>query len=69
MLVVLQPTWVPVLDDYQDYHARYSKRNKVPLYLYGAGVTNDLPQEELMTSLFPLLCDILQIPTPYTIIR
>jgi hypothetical protein len=69
VLVVLQPTWVSVLDDYQDHHARYSKRNKVPLYLYGAGIPNIIPQEGPMTSLVPLLCDILQIPIPYTIVK
>lgn len=34
VLYALQPTWVPALKDREDNYARYSKRNKVPLYLY-----------------------------------
>ena len=66
VLYSLQPTWIPSLKEPEDYHARYSKRNRVPLYLYGAGVPAVLPKECLMTSLLPLLCDILHIPVPYT---
>ena len=69
VLYSLQPTWLPTLKDKEDYYARYSKRNKVPLYFYGAGVNLALPETSKMTSLLPMLCEILQIPIPYSAIR
>lgn len=66
ILYALQPTWIPELKDREDNFARYSKRNKVPLYLYGAGVPAVLPAECQMISLLPMLCHILNIPVPYT---
>lgn len=69
VLYVLQSTWIPTLEDREDNYARYSKRSKVPLYLYGAGIPRHLPQTCSMTTLLPTLCDILQVPVPYTVIR
>lgn len=69
VLFALQPTWIPDLKDREDNYVRYSKRNKVPLYLYGAGIPVHLPAEVPMTSLMPMLCDLLGIPVPYTAIR
>ena len=65
VLFALMPTWIPELKDPEDNHARYSKRHRVPLYLYGAGVNNSFPLEWKMTSLLPALCGILEIPAPY----
>lgn len=56
ILYSLVPTWIPTLKEREDNYARYSKRNRVPLYLYGAGVHQDLPQECQMTALLPMLC-------------
>ena len=36
ILYSLVPTWIPTLKEREDNYARYSKRNRVPLYLYGA---------------------------------
>ncbi len=69
ILYALQPTWIPALKDREDGYARYSKRCKVPLYLYGAGISADIKEECLMTSLLPMLCDILCIPVPYTAVK
>lgn len=69
VLYILQPSWIPALKDREDGYARYSKRCKVPLYLYGAGVPADWKEECRMTSLLPVLCDILHIPVPYTAIH
>lgn len=69
VLFALQPTWIPDLKDREDNFARYSKRNKVPLYLYGAGIPTALPANCQMTSLLPMLCDILRIPVPYTAVK
>lgn len=66
ILYSLVPTWIPTLKEREDNYARYSKRNRVPLYLYGAGVPQDLPQECQMTALLPMLCRILEVPIPYT---
>ena len=69
VLFVLQPTWIPALKDREDNYARHSKRNKVPLYLYGAGIPEKMPEECRMTSLLPLLCNLLHLPVPYTVIQ
>ncbi len=66
ILYSLVPTWVPTLKEREDNFARYSKRNRVPLYLYGAGVDAQLPDECQMIDLLPILCRILNIPVPYT---
>lgn len=69
VLYALQPTWIPALKDREDSYARYSKRSKVPLYLYGAGVPVRLPEECPMTSLLSVLCRMLEIPVPYTAVH
>ncbi len=66
ILYSLVPTWVPILKEREDNYARYSKRNRIPLFLYGAGVPRELPEACAMTELLPMLCDILDIPVPYT---
>lgn len=66
ILYGLQPTWVPELKDLEDSYARYSKRNKVPLFLYGAGIHTPERQECYMTDVLPTLCDVLGISVPYT---
>lgn len=66
VLYSLQPTWIPELKDVEDNYARYSKRSKVPLFFYGAGVTAPLRPECNMTDVLPTLCRILNIPVSYT---
>ena len=66
VLFCLLPTWLPELKDAEDSYARYSKRNKVPLFFYGAGVTSSLRPECKMIDVLPTLCRILDIPAPYT---
>lgn len=68
VLYTLLPTWIPELKNPEDHFARYSKRHKVPLYLYGGG-TVALPQECEMTSLLPFLCRLMEIPVPYTAVK
>ncbi len=68
VLYTLQPTWIPELKDPEDQFARYSKRHKVPLYLYGGGAVG-LPGECEMTSLLPFLCRLMEIPVPYTAVK
>ena len=67
VLLLLQPTWISSLKEREDNYARYSRRNKVPFYWFGAGTSEKLPQEGNMTSVLPLLCEMLQIPIPYSI--
>lgn len=62
----LQPTWIPELKDVEDNYARYSKRNIVPLFMYGAGVGNFIHPECDMIDLLPSICNIIGIPVPYT---
>lgn len=66
VLFSLQPAWIPELKDREDNLMRYSKRHKVPLYLYGAGTQAVESGNCRMTQLLPLLCRILDIPVPYT---
>lgn len=66
VLFSLQPTWIPELKDVEDSYVRYSKRNIVPLYLYGAGVGNVLRPDCDMVDLLPSMCNIVGIPVPYT---
>lgn len=66
ILYSLQPTWVADLKDREDYYAYYSKRHRVPLYLYGAGVPAGIPEKCQMTELLSIMCQILKIPVPYT---
>lgn len=66
VLYALQPTWIPELKDREDGFARYSKRSKVPFYLYGTGIPASLSAECRMVTLMPVLCNILKIPVPYT---
>lgn len=66
VLFCLQPTWMPVLRDREDGYFRYSKRNKVPVYLYGSGITMEILSECCMTDLLPTLCRIAGVPVPYT---
>lgn len=66
VLYSLQPTWIPELKDLEDNYLRYSKRSNVPFFWYGAGVTHPLHKECGMVDVLPTLCDMLNIPTPYT---
>lgn len=66
VLYSLQPTWVADLKDREDYYARYSKRHRVPLYLYGAGISLNMDSKCQMTELLAIMCQILRIPVPYT---
>lgn len=65
VLFSLQSTWIPELKDAEDNYARYSKRNKVPLFFYGAGVGEMLRPECEMVDVLPTLCRMLNIPIPY----
>ncbi len=66
VLYSLQPTWVADLKDREEYYAHYSKRHRVPLYLYGAGIPVNMSSRCQMTQLLSVICQILQIPIPYT---
>lgn len=68
VLYALQPTWIPEIKDPEDNFARYSKRHKVPLYIYGTD-GESLASECEMTSLLPFLCRLLKIPVPYTAVK
>lgn len=69
ILYSLQPMWVSQLKDKEDNYARYSKRNRVPLYLYGVGSGALLPADCPMVSLLPALCRLLGLPEPYFLDR
>ncbi|MEG0795552.1 MAG: alkaline phosphatase family protein [Odoribacter sp.] len=69
VLYSLLPTWIPELKDPEDNYARYSKRHKVPLYLYGAGLPVSLSSTCSMSALLSILCKILNIPVPYTSVK
>ena len=58
-----------ILKDKEDNYARYSKRNRVPLYLYGVGSGALLPADCPMVSLLPALCRLLGLPEPYFLDR
>lgn len=62
----LLPAWVPELKDREDVYFRYSKRNKVPVYLFGAGVNGRVRKECDMTDILPTLCGLLGLPVSYT---
>lgn len=66
VLFCLQPAWVPDLKDREDNYFRYSKRNKVPLYFYGAGINAPLSGECRIADILPTLCQIMGITPPYT---
>lgn len=66
VMYALLPAWVPELKDREDIYFRYSKRNKVPVYLFGAGVTGRVRKECHMTDILPTVCGLVGIPVPYT---
>lgn len=67
VLYSLLPTWIPELKELEDNYARYSKRSKVPLYLYGTGASFLQSHESYrMTDFLSCLCKIVNIPVPYT---
>ncbi len=66
VLYSLQPTWVADLKDREDYYVRYSKRHRVPLYFYGAGIPVNMDSKCQMTELLAIICQVLKIPVPYT---
>lgn len=66
VLYTLLPAWVPELKDREDIYFRYSKRNKVPVYLFGAGVGGKLRKTCKITDLLPTLCELIGIPSTYT---
>lgn len=62
----LQPAWIPELKDREDSYFRYSKRHKVPVYFYGAGVKTSYMKECRMTDILPTICRIAGVPVPYS---
>lgn len=66
VLFTLLPAWVPELKDREDIYFRYSKRNKVPVYFFGAGIDTKVRKECKMTDILPTLCALTGIPVPYT---
>lgn len=62
----LLPAWVPELKDREDVCFRYGKRNKVPVYLFGAGVNGRVRKDCDMTDILPTLCGLLGIPVSYS---
>lgn len=66
ILFTLQPTWVPELKDIEDSYLRYSKRSRVPVYFYGAGVGEFATTECRMVDVLPTVCRIAGVVVPYT---
>ena len=66
VMYALLPAWVPELKDREDIYFRYSKRNKVPVYLFGAGVNGRVRKECNITDILPTLCGLMGIPVSYT---
>lgn len=66
VLYTLLPAWIPELKDREDIYFRYSKRNKVPVYFFGAGMGYSVRKECRMTDILPTLCGLIGIPVPYT---
>lgn len=62
VLFSLQPAWVPELKDREDAYFRYSKRTKVPVFFYGAGVKTPSRKECKISDILPTLCHLLDIP-------
>ncbi|WP_251619776.1 alkaline phosphatase family protein [Odoribacter lunatus] len=67
VLFTLLPAWVTELKDAEDNYFRYSKRNKVPVYLYGAGIKGELRKECRMTDILPTFCFLMGMPALYTL--
>lgn len=65
VMFALQPSWLPELKDVEDNYFRYSKRTKVPVYFYGAGVGSAFSTECHMVDVLPTLCRIAGVPVPY----
>ncbi len=65
-MYTLLPAWVPELKDREDIYFRYSKRNKVPVYLFGAGMNGRVRRECYMTDILPTICGLIGIPVSYT---
>ena len=66
VLFSLHPAWLPEIREVEDTYFRYSKRARVPLYLYGCGVTPGSHGLCRMTDLLPTLCRLMGLPLPYT---
>jgi len=66
VMYALLPAWVPELKDREDIYFRYSKRNKVPVYLFGAGVNGRVRKECNITDILPTLCGLMGITVSYT---
>lgn len=66
VVYALLPAWVPELKDREDIYFRYSKRNRVPLYLFGAGIGDKVRKECRITDILPTVCRLLDIPVSYT---
>lgn len=66
VMYTLLPAWVPELKDREDIYFRYSKRNKVPVYLFGAGMNGRVRRECYMTDILPTICGLIGIPVSYT---
>lgn len=67
ILFAIHPTWTLDAREVENDYLRYSKRYRVPLFVYGngvkAGVTGGVCQ---MVDLLPSVCRIIGIPVPYT---
>lgn len=66
VLFTLRSAWVPDIKEKEDNYFRYSKRNNVPLYFYGAGVRELKSRVCHIEDVLPSLCEIINIPVPYT---
>lgn len=66
VLFTLRPAWMPDIKEREDNFFRYSKRDNVPLFFYGAGVRELKAKECRIEDVLPSLCEILNIPVPYT---
>ncbi|MCC8172860.1 MAG: hypothetical protein LIO65_00170 [Odoribacter sp.] len=66
ILYTLLPAWVSELKDKEDFYFRYSKRSKIPVYFYGAGVYEPYVKECKITDITPTVCEIIGITSPYT---
>lgn len=66
VLFCLHSTWMPELRDVEDTYFRYSKRYRVPLFLYGNGIKSGQAGVCQMIDLLPTLCRVMGLPLPYT---
>ena len=66
VLFSLKPTWIPALEELNDFYNCYSKRHKVPIYFMGKGVAKIKTKYCKIIDILPTICAICKIPIPYS---